>query len=132
MPQAPAMIVPALQFILKKAEIPVPTLDDISGRDQLLTAEFVGKLKIERALTRQLVSFQANKQRSNYRWYKYKEAFSADLVEYILHRYKITSGKILDPFAGSGTALFAASGFGVEADGIELLPIGHQIIGTRR
>ncbi len=42
------------------------------------------------------------------------------------------SGKILDPFAGSGTALFTASTLGLDADGIELLPIGQQIIATKR
>ena len=128
----PTTISPALQYILKEAGDTVPTLDEISELDQLLTLQFAGKLKIEQALTRQLVSFQANRQRSKYRWYKYKEAFSADLVEFILRHYKITSGKVLDPFAGSGTTLFAASDLGIGADGIELLPIGHQIIGTRK
>ena len=41
-------------------------------------------------------------------------------------------GKILDPFAGSGTALFTASAMGMDADGIELLPIGQQIISTKK
>jgi DNA modification methylase len=128
----PTMVFPALTYILKQAENPVPTLEDISCLDQIITDEFNGKLKIEPALSRQLVSFQANKKRSNYRWYKYKEGFSASLVEYFLHRYGIESGKVLDPFAGSGTSLFVASELGIEADGIELLPIGQQIIETRR
>ena len=37
----------------------------------------------------------------------------------------------MDPFAGSGTTLFAASTVGMDVDGIELLPIGQQIIATR-
>jgi len=73
----PTMVVPALNFILKQSENPISTLDDISALDQIITEEFKGKLKIETALSRQLVSFQANKKRSNYRWYKYKEGFSA-------------------------------------------------------
>lgn len=81
-------------------------------------------------LNRQLVSFQANKQKPVYRWYKYKEAFSADLVDLMIDKYHI-NGRILDPFAGSGTALFAASERGLNAVGIELLPIGQQIIKTR-
>jgi hypothetical protein len=79
-----------------------------------------------------LVSFQANKNRPVYRWYKYKEGFSASLVEHFFQKYQITDGKILDPFAGSGTALFTASAMGLDADGIELLPIGQQIISTKR
>ena len=79
-------------------------------------------------MTRKLVSFQANKARTYYRWYKYKEAFSADLVEYLFRKYKVVKGKILDPFAGAGTALFVCSSLGYYAEGIELLPIGQKII----
>lgn len=89
------------------------------------------KLTVQPSLTRSLVSFQANKTRAAYRWYKYKEAFSAPLMEYLLSRYAANAKKLLDPFAGSGTALFAASGEGIDAAGIELLPIGQQIIAAR-
>jgi DNA modification methylase len=67
-----------------------------------------------------------------YRWYKYIEAFSAALVEHLFQKYRVAHGRILDPFAGSGTALFAASALGVDADGIELLPIGQQIIAVKQ
>ncbi|MGD1083548.1 MAG: site-specific DNA-methyltransferase [Verrucomicrobiota bacterium] len=90
------------------------------------------KLVVEPALSRALVSFQANKTRAVYRWFKYKEAFSAGLLEYLHNRYRITSGTLLDPFAGSGTALFTAGGFGLAAEGIELLPIGQKIIDTKQ
>jgi DNA modification methylase len=107
-------------------------LDQIQQLDFELKQHFKDKFAIRPALTRALVSFQANKTRPIYRWYKYKEAFSAALVEFLLHKYNITSGKILDPFAGSGTALFAASALGIDAEGIELLPIGQQIIATKK
>jgi DNA modification methylase len=106
-------------------------LDQIQNLDHHLQQHFKHKLILQPSLTRSLVSFQANKARAGYRWYKYKEAFSAALVEYLLHQYRITTGKILDPFAGSGTALFVASAEGIDADGIELLPIGQQIIRTK-
>lgn len=93
---------------------------------------YAGVLQIEPALSRQLVSFQANKNRAVYRWCKYKEGFSAELVEYFLKRYKIHEGKLLDPFAGSGTALFAASAMGIHGEGIELLPIGQRVIETKQ
>jgi DNA modification methylase len=107
------------------------SLGEIENLDTCLLQDFESKFVVQSSLTRPLVSFQANKTRPIYRWYKYKEAFSASLVEYLFQQYKITQGRILDPFAGSGTALFACSGLGINADGIELLPIGQQIINTK-
>lgn len=107
-------------------------LEKIEVLDQEFLDHFKEKFLIEPALNRTLVSFQANKNRPIYRWYKYKEAFSANLVDYLFHRYEVLRGKVLDPFAGSGTSLFATSATGLDADGIELLPIGQQIIKTRQ
>ena len=107
-------------------------LTDLDCLDSQLQARFQTRLSCEAHLTRQMVSNQANKARPVYRWYRYKEAFSADLVAYLLDRYGITSGRLLDPFAGSGTALFAAGERGLDADGIELLAIGQQIVETKQ
>lgn len=107
-------------------------MDAIERLDDELAEHFKPVFRVQPSLTRSLVSFQANKNRPVYRWYKYKEGFSANLVEYFLQKYDVASGKILDPFAGSGTALFTASAMGLDADGIELLPIGQQIITTKR
>lgn len=107
-------------------------LGEINRLDRDLWGHFEHKFLMQPSLTRSLVSFQANKKRAAYRWYKYKEAFSASLVEYLFQRYKIVAGNILDPFAGSGTALFVASALGLNAEGIELLPVGQQLIATKK
>jgi DNA modification methylase len=107
-------------------------LQSISDTDRLLFQKYSDVLSTDYSLTRQLVSFQANKKRPVYRWYKYKEAFSASLVEYLLEKYSINQGVMLDPFAGAGTALFAASNLGLDADGIELLPVGQKLIEVRK
>lgn len=93
---------------------------------------YLGRLIPQESLSRSLVSFQANKQRPFYRWFKYKEAFSAELVEYMLTLCGVTKGVLFDPFAGIGTALFAAGELGFKAEGIELLPIGRQVIKTKQ
>jgi len=105
-------------------------LKEINNLDEQLLLHFKNKFVIQPFLTRSLVSFQANKMKPFYRWFKFKEGFSSSLVEYLLQQYKI-GGKILDPFAGSGTSLFAAGELNMEADGIELLPVGHKIIEAR-
>jgi len=114
------------------AEVENSVLREINHLDKQLHDHFQAKFLVQPLLTRLLVSFQANKTRPIYRWYKYKEAFSASLVELLFQKYGLNQGKILDPFAGSGTALFAASDWGLDADGIELLPIGQQIIETKK
>ncbi len=108
------------------------TLNAVEHLDQGLYHYFKDTFHLDPSLSRSIVSFQANKTREIYRWYKFKEAFSASLVEYLLEKYKIVNGVILDPFADSGTALFAAIAKGINADGIELLPIGQQIINTKK
>ena len=103
-------------------------LAQIEKLDTSLSSHFSEALVIDDNLTRKLVSFQANKTRTHYRWYKYKEAFSADLVEYLFRKHSVRKGKILDPFAGAGTALFACSSLGYDSEGIEVLPVGQKIM----
>jgi DNA modification methylase len=114
------------------SEVESNGLGEIDNLDRQLHQRFQNKFLVHPSLTRLIVSFQANKTRPIYRWYKYKEAFSASLIEYLLQQYRITQGKVLDPFAGSGTMLFAAREAGIDADGIELLPIGQQIINAKK
>ena len=106
--------------------------EKIAALDAELTKDFKAQFSVAPFLSRKIVSFQGNKDKPAYNWYKYKEAFSASLVEYFLGSYDgQISGKVLDPFAGIGTTLLAASSQGIPADGIELLPIGQEIIHAR-
>lgn len=107
-------------------------LQEISAADERLHAQLVEKLQVNYDLDRTLVSFQANKTKNGHRWYKYKEGFSSDLIRYILHKLDLKSGYILDPFAGSGAALFTASDLGIDSVGIELLPSSAEIIEVRQ
>lgn len=110
----------------------VVTLDKIQELNKKLENRFRGKLIVNQDLKRTLVSFQANKKSPGYRWYKFKEGYSSALVDYALSQLNFKSGKIIDPFAGSGTSLFASAEHGLDAVGIELLPIGAEIIEVRK
>ena len=56
---------------------PSVALSDIERLDSQLLQQFKGKFIVQPSISRSLVSFQANKTRPVYRWYKFKEAFSA-------------------------------------------------------
>jgi len=107
-------------------------LQELKAADDRLHAKFGEKLQVNHDLDRTLVSFQANKTKNGHRWYKYKEGFSSDLVCYVMHKLALNSGRILDPFAGSGAALFTASELGVDSVGIELLPSSAEVIEVRQ
>jgi len=108
------------------------TLDKIEELNKNLEKRFRDKLVVNHDLKRTLVSFQANKKTPGYRWYKFKEGYSSALVDYALDKLGIHSGKILDPFAGSGTSLFASAERGIDTVGVELLPIGAEIMEVRK
>ena len=107
-------------------------LHDIQQADAALTERYQTKLVVNTELDRKLVSFQANKAETGARWFKYKEGFSAALMRYLFEKTGLAAGHLLDPFAGAGTALFAASSAGMEATGIELLPSSEESIEVRR
>jgi hypothetical protein len=79
-------------------------------------------------LDRSLVSFQASRKNAQYGWFKYKEGFSAQLVEYLIRRSGRSPGVLLDPFAGAGTALLVGRSLGWRCLGVEVLPVGPAIL----
>jgi len=101
-----------------------------SARDAL-EQKYAETIITNAELSRQLVSNQANKTTPFFRWFKYKEGFSRPMVEYLIGKLTDKPGRLLDPFAGAGSALFAARAQGWETTGIELLPVGIHAIQAR-
>ncbi|MBK1989021.1 site-specific DNA-methyltransferase [Sphaerospermopsis aphanizomenoides BCCUSP55] len=101
----------------------MPILSSFTARTELYE-KFKSKITHNPALDRNLVSYQGNKQTPFSSWLKYREGFSERLVTYILQTLKPNPGILIDPFSGSGTALFTASALGWISTGIELLPVG--------
>ena len=83
---------------------------------------FEGRLSIDPQLGRQIVSYQGNKGLPGLRWMKYKEGFSKALVDRFIEEK--SPSDLLDPFSGLGTAPLVASGQGINATGIEIMPVG--------
>ena len=109
----------------------IQTAELIPTERQLLFSRLADRLETAYNLNRKVVSFQANKDEPIYRWFKYKEGFSAALVKYFLTEYGTKTGKLLDPFAGAGTTLFAGQELGWTSYGVELLPVGVFVMQTR-
>ena len=86
-----------------------------------LHERFKGRLSVNPQLTPRMVSSRGNHTAPGFRWMRYKEGFSAELVEWALERAHPSS--VLDPFSGIGTSPLIAAGRGLSATGIEITPV---------
>ncbi len=89
---------------------------------QALARRFARRLSVNTTLSRRTVSYQGNRNVPGFRWMKYKEGFSGDLVTQLIKQECPRS--VLDPFAGIGTTPLMAASKGCQAMGIEIMPVG--------
>jgi len=72
----------------------------------------------------ELSTFIPNKKTPVYNWFYYKERFARELVSLLLDQFEVQQGAfVLDPFCGSGTTLLACKERGINAQGLDVLPI---------
>ncbi|MCS6859923.1 MAG: site-specific DNA-methyltransferase [Abditibacteriales bacterium] len=78
-----------------------------------------------------LVAYGGNRSVPFLRLYRYKEAFSFELVREFQRRFALTPADyVFDPFAGMGTTLFASMLQGMDSIGVDRLPIACFVAQT--
>lgn len=88
-----------------------------------LESRFLSRMTEDFALGR-LVSYGGNKKIPFLRLYRYKEAFSTQLVNHFLDCFAASpADRVLDPFAGLGTTLFTAMLRDIPSVGVDRLPV---------
>lgn len=94
-----------------------------------LESHYFNYVEITDKFNRQIVSFQKNKKNVVHRWLKYKEGFSAELVETLLNEMKLDkSSTIMDPFMGSGTTALVCRMMNYDCIGFDILPTSKLAI----
>lgn len=82
--------------------------------------EVASRTKVDERLLRKAVSI-SKERRPQYSWVRLGEGYSVSLAEELLSGNE--GGKVLDPFAGCGTTLLAASHLNMDGVGIEVMPM---------
>lgn len=86
-------------------------------------------LEVTKKFDRRSVSYQLSKKDVLHSWLKYKEGFSADLVNILLDEMGATCGDtVMDPFMGSGTTALVCQMRGINSIGYDILPISKVSI----
>ncbi|MCM1056816.1 MAG: DNA adenine methylase [Firmicutes bacterium] len=81
-------------------------------------------LEVTKKFDRRSVSYQLSKKDALHSWLKYKEGFSADLVNILLDDMGAKPGDIvMDPFMGSGTTALVCQMRGINSIGYDIMPI---------
>lgn len=77
------------------------------------------------------VTFVSSKNMPFQRWYPYIEGYSTVFVKKLLETYNLDNGVIYDPFAGTGTTLFASDNSGLSSVYSEVNPLLQFIIDVK-
>lgn len=96
---------------------------------QALEKKYAPILEVTSRFDRRSVSFQLSKKDAVHSWLKYKEGFSADLVNLLLDDMGAKSGDlIMDPFMGSGTTALVCQMRGINSIGFDIMPLSAVAI----
>lgn len=94
-----------------------------------LEAKYTPILEVTEKFDRRSVSYQLSKKNALHNWLRYKEGFSADLVNILLDDMGVVPGDvIMDPFMGSGTTALVCQMRGINSIGYDIMPISKVSI----
>lgn len=82
-------------------------------------------------MTKNDVTFVKSKDIPFQRWYPYIEGYSTDFVKTLITKFDINNSLIYEPFAGTGTTLFAADNLGISTVYSEVNPLLQFLIQTK-
>ncbi len=82
-------------------------------------------------MTKKDVTFVKSKDTPFQRWYPYIEGYSTDFVKSLIEKFDIKDTLIYEPFAGTGTTLFASDEIGLSTVYSEVNPLLQYIIQTK-
>lgn len=74
------------------------------------------------------VTFVGSKEVPFQRWYPYIEGYSPDFIKKIINDYEIENIRIYEPFAGTGTTIFASNELGFDVSYSEVNPLLQFLI----
>ena len=95
----------------------------------ILEKKYTPFLEVTQKFDRRVVSYQLSKKNPIHNWLKYKEGFSAELVNILLDEMGASAGDvILDPFMGSGTTAIACQMRGINSIGYDIMPLSNIVI----
>jgi site-specific DNA-methyltransferase (cytosine-N4-specific) len=104
---------------------------DVARRS--LEQKYLPITEVTDKFNRRTVSYQLSKRDCVHRWLKYKEGFSAELVESLLREMGIVRGHtVLDPFIGSGTTALVAQMNGINSIGFDVMPMSGVAIAAKK
>ena len=94
------------------------------SKRQALEKKYAPILEVTTKFNRRSVSYQLSKKDMLYSWLKYKEGFSAELVNIILDDMGANQGDlVMDPFMGAGTTALVCQMRGINSVGFDIMPI---------
>lgn len=90
---------------------------------QTLEKKYSSLLEVTQKFDRRSVSYQLSKCSPLHSWFKYKEGFSADLVNELIDEMNLSANDtILDPFMGSGTTALVGQMRRINSVGYDVMP----------